>query len=256
MSERIILKLGGSVITGKNRDCTINHAVIRDIAREIGRCGDRPLLLVHGAGSCGHPEAHRYGLQGGVNRENSTGIAITHHAVMRLNDAIVTALREEGLDALGIHPLDGCLAQNGRITGYEHRHIALMLELGIIPVLHGDVVMDQGRGASIVSGDQLVRYFGTVLAPDRIGLATDVPGVLADGQVLPLITPALAPGIEVGGSGHTDVTGGMRGKLDELLSLATLGIRSEIFHVSRLADFLGGRATGGTVVSGGVPDAG
>jgi isopentenyl phosphate kinase len=45
----------------------------------------------------------------------------------------------------------------------------------------------------------------------------------------------------------------MKGKIQELLELASAGIRSEIFHVSRLGDFLDGHPAGGTVVSGG-PD--
>jgi len=251
MSERILLKLGGSVITGKGGDCTINHAGLTEVAGEIATREDLSLLLVHGAGSCGHPEAHRYGIARGVDRENREGIAITHRAVSRLNDAVVGALREQRVEAAGVHPMDGCLAENGRIIGYEYRHISRMLDLGIVPVLHGDVVMDETRGACIISGDQLVRYFGAVLAPDRIGLATDVAGVLGDGRVLPLITPASAQGLAIGGSAHTDVTGGMKGKLQELLELASAGIRSEIFHVSRLGDFLDGQPTGGTVVAGG-----
>jgi isopentenyl phosphate kinase len=251
MSERILLKLGGSVITGKGGDCIINHAGLREIAAEIAARDNLSLLLVHGAGSCGHPEAHRYGIARGVNRENRGGIAITHRAVSELNDAVVGALREQRVEAVGVHPMDGCLAGNGRIIAYEYRHISRMLDLGIVPVLHGDVVMDEVRGACIISGDQLVRYFGAVLAPDRIGLATDVPGVLADGRVQPLITPVSAPGLVIGGSGHVDVTGGMKGKIQELLELASAGIRSEIFPVSRLGDFLDGRTTGGTVVSGG-----
>ena len=252
MSERILLKLGGSVVTGKGGDCIINHAGLREIASEIATRDDLSLLLVHGAGSCGHPEAHSYGITRGVDRKNREGIAITHRAVSRLNDAVVGALREQRVEAMGVHPMDGCLAGDGRIIAYEYRHISRMLDLGIVPVLHGDVVMDEDRGACIISGDQLVRYFGAVLAPDRIGIATDVPGVLADGRVLPVITPESAAGLIIGGSGHTDVTGGMKGKIQELLGLAAAGIRSEIFHVSRLGNFLDGYPTGGTVVTGGV----
>jgi isopentenyl phosphate kinase len=252
MSERVLLKLGGSVITGKGGDCIINYAGLKQIAGEIATRDDLSLLLVHGAGSCGHPEAHQYGIARGVDRKNREGIGITHRAVLRLNDAVVGALREQRVEAAGIHPMDGCLAENGRIIRYEYRHISRMLDLGIVPVLHGDVVMDETRGACIVSGDQLVRYFGAALAPDRIGLATDVPGVLAGDRVLPIITPVSAHRLVIGGSGHTDVTGGMKGKIRELLELASAGIRSEIFHVSRLGDFLDGQPTGGTVVTGGV----
>jgi isopentenyl phosphate kinase len=42
----------------------------------------------------------------------------------------------------------------------------------------------------------------------------------------------------------------MRGKIDELLGLADAGIGSDIFHVSRIPDFLKGSGHGGTIVRG------
>jgi isopentenyl phosphate kinase len=42
----------------------------------------------------------------------------------------------------------------------------------------------------------------------------------------------------------------MRGKINELLELAHAGISSDIFHVSRVGDFLAGNDHGGTKVRG------
>ncbi len=66
MSERILLKLGGSVITDKNADCVINHDQLSLVASAISRAGTRDIVIVHGAGSCGHPEAKRYRLDQGA----------------------------------------------------------------------------------------------------------------------------------------------------------------------------------------------
>ena len=125
-----------------------------------------------------------------------------------------------------------------------------MLALGAVPVIHGDVVMDLSRGACIVSGDQLVRYLAAALRISRVGLATDVPGVLDGGRVVPEITRRTVTDLHIGDSMHTDVTGGMRGKIEELLGLADAGTGSDIFHVSRVADFLAGSDHGGTSVRG------
>jgi isopentenyl phosphate kinase len=125
-----------------------------------------------------------------------------------------------------------------------------MLMLGMVPVIHGDVVMDLSRGACIVSGDQLVRYLAIALKINRVGLATDVPGVLKGEQVVPEISRNMIPSLQIGNSLHTDVTGGMRGKIDELLGLASAGIGSDIFHVSRIGDFLAGTDHGGTRIKG------
>jgi isopentenyl phosphate kinase len=118
----------------------------------------------------------------------------------------------------------------------------------MVPVIHGDVVMDLSKGACIVSGDQLVRYLAVGLTISRVGLATDVPGVLDGEWVVPEITRDSMPTLRIGNSMHTDVTGGMRGKINELLELADAGVGSDIFHVSRVADFLAGAAHGGTIV--------
>lgn len=251
MSECLLIKVGGSVLTEKSRQGAADSRAIEAIAGDIAAFADTPLCLVHGAGSFGHPEAHRFGLALGADRGNREGIALTHHAVSRLNQMMVTALRDAGADAIGIHPLAGSWARAGRLVSLETRPLQHLMDLGIIPVLHGDVVMDEAQGACIISGDQIVRYLGEHLHFTRIGLATDVPGVLScEGRVVGEIRGEPGEEIRAGTSGHTDVTGGMKGKITELLELASHGIPSEIFHASRLPDFLHGRPHGGTRISG------
>ena len=249
MSEGVILKLGGSILTDKSADCAINRKSLATIAAAVAEAGTERVVIIHGAGSCGHPEAKRYHLDVGAVAGQTEGIYVTHRAVSGLNDAVVGALREKGVAAAGVHPFHVAVADNGRLLGFECRHLEKMLALGMVPVIHGDVVMDLTRGACIVSGDQLVRYLAEALTIRRVGLATDVPGVLdGDGHVVPVITRRTVSAIHIGISKHTDVTGGMRGKIDELLGLADAGIGSDIFHVSRVADFLAGSAHGGTSV--------
>jgi isopentenyl phosphate kinase len=250
MSDRLILKLGGSVITDKSAGCAPDRDQLASIAGAVAGARAGEILVIHGAGSCGHPEAKRYHLDKGASAGNTEGIFVTHRAVCSLNDAVVAALREEGVAAVGVHPLHAGIADNGRLVGFECRHLEKMLRLGMVPVIHGDVVMDLSRGACIVSGDQLVRYLAVALRISRVGLATDVPGVLDGERVVPVITRGTMPKLQIGSSSHTDVTGGMKGKIIELLGLADAGIGSDIFHVSRIPDFLNGAGHGGTMVRG------
>lgn len=250
MSERVLLKLGGSVITDKSQGrCVINQENLNFIGRVIGRAEEQELVLVHGAGSCGHPEAKEHQLDKGLTPIHKAGIFITHRAVRNLNDAVVNTLRAHGAEAIGMHPLGAGIAQDGRLLDFEKRHITLLLQYGIIPVLHGDVVMDLSRGACIISGDQLVSFLPRAIRIDRIGLATDVPGVLDGGRVVRRISAASRETLNLGRSENLDVTGGMKGKIDELLRLAADGIESSIFHISRLEDFLAAEDHGGTVVT-------
>jgi isopentenyl phosphate kinase len=250
MSERILLKLGGSVITDKKSHCAVNAGQLSFLAMAISRTPAGRMVIVHGAGSCGHPEAKQYNLDKGAIKGHTEGIFVTHRAVSRLNDAVVASLREQGVAAMGVHPLHAAVADKGRLVTFEHRHLEQMLMLGMVPVIHGDVVMDLSRGACIVSGDQLVRYLAVVLNINRVGLATDVPGVLNGDMVVPEISRNMVPSLQIGNSLNTDVTGGMRGKIDELLGLASVGIGSDIFHVSRIGDFLAGTDHGGTKIKG------
>jgi isopentenyl phosphate kinase len=248
MPEPILLKLGGSVVTDKRTDGTVDRAAIDAIAAELG-ASDFVGVIVHGAGSCGHPEAQRYGLAHGADRASRAGIPVTHEAVASLNRAVVAALRRAGLDAVGVHPLTACTAEDGRIVSFEEEPLRLLLGLGCVPVLHGDVVMDRCRGACIVSGDQLVAYLAPRLGLSRIGLVTDVPGVLgAGGAVVPRVSRGDAGALAIGASATTDVTGGMGGKVAELLRLADDGIASHVFGSDRLADFLACRPHGGTEI--------
>ena len=133
----------------------------------------------------------------------------------------------------------------------EWRNLREMMNRFLVPVLHGDVVMDGEQGVTIVSGDQLVVYLAGVLGISRIGLATDVPGVLDGGRVVPEITPASADGSALTPRPLPMSPGGMEGKVQELVRLAREGVRSEIFHVNRLGAFLDGEPHGGTVVRAG-----
>jgi isopentenyl phosphate kinase len=250
MSDRLILKLGGSVITDKSADCAINRTQLTSIAGAIARAQTGGIVIIHGAGSCGHPEAKRYHVDAGAVQGQTEGIYVTHRAVSRLNNEVVATLREQGVSAIGVHPLHTAVADKGRLVTFECRHLETMLDLGMVPVIHGDVVMDLSQGACIVSGDQLVRYLAVGLGIRRVGLATDVPGVLDGERVVPEINRDTLPTLRIGNSMHTDVTGGMRGKINELLELSDAGIGSDIFHVSRVADFLAGASHGGTTVRG------
>jgi parvulin-like peptidyl-prolyl isomerase len=98
MAEKVLLKLGGSVITHKGGDCAADGGRLRTIARAIADHPGMRYVIVHGAGSCGHPEARRYHLDRGLSAATVPGIYATHQAVSTLNDAVVQALRGEGIE--------------------------------------------------------------------------------------------------------------------------------------------------------------
>lgn len=232
----IILKIGGSVITEKGAISRAREAEIDRISHEIAafrKDSDSKLILIHGAGSFGHPQAMKYRLSEGFDAE---GLYLTHASVKVLNSKVVDSLNNSGAHALPVHPLSSCLLENGKIIDFQLGQIRVMLENGIIPVLHGDVVMDRIKGASVLSGDRIIPFLAIALKASQIGAGSDVDGVLDEKDVIiRKITPYSFADIKnnIKGSRSTDVTGGMLGKVSELLELANIGISSRIFNASK-----------------------
>jgi len=148
------------------------------------------------------------------------GIRAIHGAMKELNRTVVDRLADAGIAAVPVHPFSAA----ERTTQGELRlgmgPVETMLDEGFTPVLHGDVVAHRGTGATILSGDELVVSLAAALGADRVGVCSSVPGVYdADGAVLDRIESFKDVVEAVGESDATDVTGGMAGKVRELLSL-------------------------------------
>ncbi len=243
-----ILKIGGSVITDKSVDeGTARLEDIKRIALEIAVSASG-LVIVHGAGSFGHPQAKRYGLTG---RFDPLGSIITHISVKELNHIFVDALNAAGVKAIGVHPMNCIVCDNGRIKDMFMEHIRIMLESGFVPVLHGDVVMDTVLGTCVLSGDQIVPYLASKLGAQRIGIGSAEDGVLdGNNKTIESISSTNFDQIKqfIGGSVNTDVTGGMLGKVLELLNLSdTSNTTSYIFNAGNagnIASFLSGKNIG------------
>jgi isopentenyl phosphate kinase len=240
-----VLKIGGSIITDRGQPLAASPEEIRRVAEEVARAPQN-LVLVHGAGSFGHIPASRYGLP---ERFSPEGLRATHESVVRLNAMMVEALAAAGADPMPVHPFSALVLRNGRIDRFGLDPVSAMMENGLLPVLHGDVAMDMTRRVGIVSGDQLVLHMAKYLGAEIVAVGTDVDGVMHQGKTIPEIArrdlPALAG--SVGESREVDVTGGMRGKLMELLELAEAGIESTIFNASvegQIERALRGEATG------------
>ncbi len=245
----IILKIGGSVITKKASPLCARESEIHRIAHEIAsflsESDADSLILVHGAGSFGHPQAMKYKLK---QEFNVKGAYLTHNSVKALNSIVVEALNKEGVRALPVHPLSSCILENGNIIDFQLRHINVMLERGIVPVFHGDVVMDTQKGIEILSGDRIISYLANAMNASRIGAGSDVDGVLdSKGEVIRKITPITFLDVKKYIHDTKDVTHGMLGKVTELVELARHGINSRIFNASRkgmVAKFLYGEDVG------------
>jgi isopentenyl phosphate kinase len=226
----IFLKLGGSLITDKTRPFCPRPEKIADLCMQIASAlrqqPEMQLVIGHGSGSFGHEAARRYGTRSGVSGQEAwCGFAEVWYQAAALNRIVVEALHTAGLPALGLSPSAAVISQDGKAIRWDTYPLQSALANGLLPVIHGDVSFDIRRGGTILSTEDLFVYLAHALPPRRILLAGLEMGVWEDfpgrTKLLEQITPGTLP-LQVptfGGTAGTDVTGGMRSKMTEMLEL-------------------------------------
>ena len=248
-----VLKLGGSVITDKHERETVDHAALETAASIISEAvaETEGLVLVHGGGSFGHPAAVACGISETEGTTDAGSVVSVHRAMGRLNDAVIDTLLAAGVPAVPVRPFSlltrRAVADGDAGLACPTEPIEPMLTEGFVPVLHGDVVVSTGRGATVVSGDDVVVGVGAALSADRIGVCSTVSGVLdGSGEVIPEITSYDEVAAALGTSDATDVTGGMAGKVQVLLDVEGT---ASIFGLEELERFFETGVAGTTIRS-------
>ena len=202
----VIVKLGGAAITVKdgepdtpNLDALITCCQkIADAVNTHGytlnpRTYDEQylkMIVVHGAGSFGHPQAKEYGVANGGDVDGNDrlkeGIEKTKTSVRKLCKLVCDQLsKHDGpLGSERVAPISPYgkfftvgkkLNRNLSRGGFDEVRAAVMA--GKVPVLHGDVVRDSEQGCAILSGDTLVECLTEEFKPKRVVFVSDVEGI-------------------------------------------------------------------------------
>ncbi len=229
----IFLKLGGSLITDKRQVETVRADVLTRVATELAAvCHANPalhLIIAHGSGSFGHVHAKHYGTRAGVHTAAEwMGFALTADAAARLNRQVISALLQAGVPAWSLQPGALLRCVDGRIARGMIDNIQQALACGVVPVVFGDVALDDVRGGTIASTEEIFEWLAVQLRPQRIVLAGEVDGIYtadpqldATAQRIPTITPRTLHELQavVGDSHGVDVTGGMAAKVAQSLRM-------------------------------------
>jgi len=226
-----VVKIGGSILTDKEVEKKLSGNFEEILSRlENQRKG----VVVHGAGSFGHPQAERHGLKNGSYK----GALEVHKAVSELNTYVLEELTENGLKPVPIHT--SSIAFRDPETQLHLENLGQIIEEGFTPVLHGDMVLHKEKGASIISGDEIVAKIEKKYQTGKAGFCTSEKGVFnSEGEVIDEIN-SIEEFPDFGVEGK-DVTGGMRGKVKEILEE---GIQARIFGKDKLEEFLKGEKPG------------
>ena len=205
-SVDVIVKFGGAAITVKDGEpdtlnvnalgacCASIAEVVRteisELAIEFAKESPLRVIVVHGAGSFGHPQAKQYGVADGGDMDGDPvlreGVDKTKASVRKLCRLVCDELISEGGAPALVKPapispygkfftVGKKLNRNLSRGGFDEVRAALME--GKIPVLHGDVVNDAEQGCAILSGDTLVECLTEEFKPKRVVFVSDVEGI-------------------------------------------------------------------------------
>jgi isopentenyl phosphate kinase len=255
--EIIFLKLGGSLITDKDKPYTPRIEKLNELALEIKTVLDsRPellLILGHGSGSFGHTAARKYGTRDGLPAQGGVpaaedggrskrywhGFAEVKFQAAELTRYVIESLLKAGLPAISIHPSSSMVSNNREVIHHNIVAIHKALEAHLLPVVHGDVAFDESLGGTILSTEDVFAFLADAerLSPTRILLAGIEAGVWEDFPArTKLVKQIQVSDYEkmragIGGSASTDVTGGMKAKVEEMLELIkkNKGLTVQIF---------------------------
>lgn len=267
--EVVLVKLGGSLITDKKGVEQARGEVLARLAREIaaarreGLPNGARLVLGHGSGSFGHVAAARYGLGRGLVRDGVTGplegVGVTQSTAAVLHRLVFDALLEAGEKPFSVAPSSAFVARDGRVCGGNVEPLVSALELDLLPVVYGDVIVDRQLGISICSTEAafsyLIRRFRGLghTVRDVLWLGTTDGVYGPEGETVPRIDSKSYRRLRrhLGGAAGTDVTGGMRLRVEAAWKLAQRGVPSWIMNgetPGSLRDALVGQGTNGTRV--------
>ena len=241
LDEILILKLGGSLLTNKSKPFSLREKVLNDSIQQIVD-SKKKLILIHGGGSFGHPVAKEYNISNGINpniQNQIFGLAKTHDVMNQLNSKIIETLLEKNFPAITIQPSSIFMTSAKKISTRAFDVIETALDLGILPVLYGDIILDSNSSFSIISGDQIILEICKILKNfkikkviftiekdgifikdknNNIKLATEIDSNSIDSLKLANFDEKI------------DVTGGIKKKLEIIENICNLKIPVQIIN--------------------------
>lgn len=223
----VIIKLGGSVITNKAETkpsprISVINSLVQQIAK-LYKSSQHAIILVHGAGSFGHPLAKKYELHKGMKTtEQKVGFGLTTQSMLALNALLMESILRRGVPAVSIPPHTLAMQSEGKLKNFNWQIIGEYLVSNQVPVLFGDGVLDDKWGCSILSGDTIASYLAQRLKAKKVIFLSDVDGIFdidpkknRSAKLISEITNRnlreVLKGIEQ--NNPHDVSGEMRGKI-------------------------------------------
>lgn len=242
----ILIKLGGSLITDKEKPFTPRMEIIKDLALQISEALKKnknlSLLIGNGGGSFPHYPAVKYQMKNGIKKDyQRLGFCEVQDAASRLNRIIVQSFLALKIRAFSLNPSSMVIAKEGKIKKFFTQPIIEALKFGLIPVTYGDIVFDEVLGSTILSTERLLSFLALDFLKKGLKINKIIHngithGVLNDrGYLIEKINKKNWHQIKkyFKKAKGFDVTGGMFHKVKEALKMTKYGIKSLIINGSQ-----------------------
>jgi isopentenyl phosphate kinase len=135
---------------------------------------------------------------------------------------------EAGVPAVSIQPSASARCRGGELHALALHPVQDALQHGLVPLVYGDVALDDLWGSTIISTETIFVYLARLLLPQRILLVGEVTGVYtsdphhdSQARLVPLLQASRIGETQsvLSGSHGVDVTGGMRTKVWGMVDL-------------------------------------
>lgn len=122
MKKLILIKLGGSLITNKNKPYTAKPKVIYQSAKEIKKAHllGYKIIVSHGSGSFGHTLASKYGTADGIKKKKDIyGLCLVQQDAMAINRIVNKIFLKNKIPRLSFVPSSFSLAKKKNLEAFE-----------------------------------------------------------------------------------------------------------------------------------------
>lgn len=222
----ILIKLGGSIITNKEKALSPRKKTIENIARNLKKI-DEPIIIVHGGGSYGHYWSVKYDMHTKERKYDLKGVSIVKNSMIELNKIILDSMIKNRLSPYCLPPTD-FMTSNKPITK-KVKEIEKIAKSGMIPVTFGDALWYGQNKTYILSGDKIMTHLSKILKPKLTIFALNEDGLYSDLKSKKIIEELKGERPLIS-ENKMDVTGGMTRKVEEATKIAKMGLK--VFFVN------------------------
>ena len=242
----ILIKLGGSIITNKEKPLSARRKTIDNMLKQIRKIKE-PKIIVHGGGSYGHYWSVKYDMHTKPAKYDLRGVSIVKNSMIELNKIILDAAVKNRLNPYSLPPTD--FMSGNRSIKSKILTINDIAKSDLTPITYGDALWYGQKKSYILSGDVIMTALAKVLKPRLSIFALNVDGVYSNMKSKKLIHDFKKEKPSIS-TNKMDVTGGMTRKITEAVKMSRSGVK--VFFANgnkpqRITDAVSGKKFEGTL---------